>query len=129
MLTRNRPDFLPQALRCFRRQTYPNLELILVDDSDERMERLCARTPGCRYIRLDEFTPSGVKLNLGIEAARGKIIQIMDDDDFYRADFVASQVSHLPKSRNALVTRCCFLVLLRGDPVLRHSRHGRNPSA
>jgi len=129
LVTRNRPRFLPQALRCFRRQSYRNAELILVDDSDESMERLCAKVPSLQYIRLSRPTPSGTKLNIGIQAARAPIIQILDDDDFYGPGFVASSVSHLPKSVNSVVTRCCFLVLLRGDPVLRHSGHGWKPSS
>ncbi len=129
MLTRNRPQFVPQALRCFRRQTFKDSELILVDDSDQPVEGLCAKVPALRYIRLAQPTPSGTKLNIGIAAARARIIQILDDDDFYGPGFVAGSVRRLPKTVNSVVTRCCFLVLLRGDRVLRHSGHGWNPSS
>ena len=129
MATRNRRRFLPQALRCFQRQNYPNKELLVVDDSRRPCPELCLHVPGVRYIRLTRPTPTGTKLNLAIEAARGDIVQKLDDDDFYRADFLATSVHHVPKRglRTTIVTRCCFLILLRGDPAVRHSGHGWTP--
>ena len=129
LVTRNRPQFVPQALRCFRRQTYPNRELIVVDDSDRSQERLWTRSRKVRYIRIGSFTPSGTKLNIGVHAARGGIIQILDDDDYYGPEFLAGSVSRLPRSQTTVVARCCFLVLLRGRRELRHSGHGWNPSS
>ena len=129
LATRNRHRFLPQALRCFARQTYRNSELIVVDDSDRPAARLCRDLPRVRYIRLTRPTPTGTKLNIGIEAARGEIIQKLDDDDFYRADFLAASAAHMPRRglRSTIVTRCCFLVLSKDRPALRHSGHGWNP--
>jgi len=129
MATANRPGFVRQALRCFVRQTYRNKELIVVDDGDRPVQALCRDVPGVRYLRLTQPATTGAKMNLGIESARGSIIHKLDDDDFYHPDFLATSVANLPpRDREAiLVTRCCFLVLLRGDPLLRHSGHGWRP--
>ncbi len=129
MATRRRLRFLPLALRCFLRRTYANAELLVVDDGDRPAGALCRDLPGVRYLRLTQPTPTGVKLNLGIEAARGRIIQKLDDDDFYAPHFLATSVAHLPRRdlRTTVVTRCCFLILLRDSPVLRHSGHGWKP--
>lgn len=129
MATGNRHRFVRQALRCFVRQTYPNRELIVVDDGDRPVQALCRDVPGVRYLRLTQHATTGVKLNLGIESARGSIIHKLDDDDFYHAGFLSTSAANLPaRDREAtLVTRCCFLVLLRGDAALRHSGHGWNP--
>src|SRR6185369_11842512 len=35
MPTHNRRSFVPQAIRCFLRQDYSNLELLVVDDGTE----------------------------------------------------------------------------------------------
>jgi glycosyltransferase involved in cell wall biosynthesis len=125
MATRNRHRFLPQAIRCFLRQTYPNRELLVVDDSTRPAAELCEGLPRVRYLRLTRATPTGAKLNLGIEAARGELIQKLDDDDFYHQDFLATSVRYLPAGRpeTTLVTRCCFLILMP-DRVVRHSGHG-----
>lgn len=129
MATRGRRRFLPQALRCFRSQIYKNSELIVVDDSARSAASLFAGMPRVRYIHLARPTPTGTKLNLAIEQARGDIIQKLDDDDFYRADFLATSVRHFPKRgwSTTVVTRCCFLVLFRDAPVARHSGHGWKP--
>lgn len=129
MATRNRARFLPEALRCFLRQTYKNRELIVVDDGDRPVRRLCEGLPRVRYIRLTRPTPLGSKLNIGIQAAHGDFIQKIDDDDFYRSDFLASTVEHLPQRSLAatIVARCCFLIMLGKDRVLRHSGHGWTP--
>ena len=126
--TCNRRRFIPQALRCFQRRTYANAELLVVDDSDRPAGALCKGQPGVRYIRLTLPTSTGAKLNLGIEAAHGEIVQKVDDDDFYAPEFLATSVKHLPKrGLDTIVTRCCFLILQRNSPVVRHSGHGWKP--
>jgi len=125
MATGNRPGFVRQLLRCFARQTYADRELIVADDGDPPVGRLCRGVPGVRYLRLTQPATMGGKLNLAAEAARGEILHKIDDDDFYHADFLAASAAALPRDReNVVVARCCFLVLLRGDPALRHSGHG-----
>src|SRR5207249_9398199 len=37
MPTHNRRRFVPQAVRCFLRQDYPNLELLIVDDGSDQI--------------------------------------------------------------------------------------------
>jgi O-antigen biosynthesis protein len=125
MPTYNRRRFIPQALRCFANRTYRNAELIVVDDSERSVRSLCEGVEGVRYLRAP-ISSAGAKLNLGIEAARGDILQNLDDDDYYGPRFLQSSVQHLAGKDPArtLVTRCCFLTLIRSDGILRHSRHG-----
>lgn len=129
MPTRNRQRFLRRALRHFLNQTYPNKELIVVDDGDVSAESLCRGLPAVRHIRLLHPTPTGTKLNLGIQAALGDILQKWDDDDYYGPEFLAGSVPRLaaPARARTLVVRCCFVVLLRGEPALRDSGHGWTP--
>jgi glycosyltransferase involved in cell wall biosynthesis len=129
MATRNRRHFLAQALRCFRRRNYANAELIVVDDSCRSAEKLCREVPGVRYLKLSCPTATGSKLNVAVEAANGRIIQKLDDDDYYAPEFLGTSVARLPKrpSRPTVVTRCCFLILRRNDPVVRFSGHGWKP--
>ncbi len=126
MVTRDRPAFFRQALRCFLRQSRQPAELIVVDDGDEAMGPYCAGLEGVRYLRLDRRTTTGAKLNLGIEQARGNLLQKLDDDDYYHADFLKISTGHMP-ARNrdrCLVAWDCFLMLIAGDRRLRYSGHG-----
>jgi glycosyltransferase involved in cell wall biosynthesis len=129
LATRDRARFLPQAMRCFLRQTYERRELIVVDDSRRPMRALIPEAAGIRYLRLTRPTATGTKLNLGIAEARGELIQKMDDDDYYAPGFVAGSVADMPRRGRdrTVVTRCCFLVLGRRDARLRFSGHGWKP--
>ena len=126
LATRNRPLFVRQALRCFMRQTHTNRELIVVDDGDLSVEHLCAGVTGIKYIRLTQPAYTGTKLNIAVEQAKGDVLQKIDDDDFYGREFLAHAEARLPRRRThcTIVAWCCFLVLFRGDPRLRHSGHG-----
>lgn len=128
MATGGRRRFVPIALRCFARRTWRNAELVVVDDGERSVRSLCEGLPDVRYLRVRPL-PMGTKLNLGIEAARGGILQKIDDDDYYGPRFLAQAVRHLEgrDPERTLVTRCCFLTLVGTSPVLRHSGHGWTP--
>ena len=128
LATGNRERFIPQALRCFAAQTYPNRELIVVDDGEVPVGGLCGSMPRVRYLRLDRRTPTGTKLNLGIEAAAGSILQKLDDDDYYAPGFLATAVGRLQASRSARAIAAwdSFLILLApaARPTLYFSGNG-----
>jgi glycosyltransferase involved in cell wall biosynthesis len=126
MATRDRREFIPEALRCFSRQTYPQSELVIVDDGRDSVGDLCQGVPRVRYIRLYRPATTGAKLNIGIERARGEILQKLDDDDYYHRDFLKLAVARLPSRTSArtLVAWDCFLILMAGETRLRHSGHG-----
>jgi glycosyltransferase involved in cell wall biosynthesis len=129
LVTRDRPGFVRQALRCYAAQRYSRRELIVVDDGVRPVERLCRTLPDVTYIRLTDSTPTGSKLNLGIEAARGNILQKIDDDDYYGPEFLSLAVNRLraTRKRNVLVAWCCFVVLIAGQRRLHFSGHGWHP--
>lgn len=124
--TGDRQEFLPQLLRCFLRQTYRDKELIVVDGGREPSEALCAGLPGVRYLRASPESTLGERLNLGCDAARGPILQKLDDDDFYHRTFLDRAVSALlsARDRNTIVAWDCFHVLIKGERQLRFSGHG-----
>jgi O-antigen biosynthesis protein len=126
LVTCNRRTFLQQALTNFSLQNYSDRELIVVDDSDIPMGDLCDGIPNVKYIRLETRTPTGTKLNIGIEAAQGDILQKLDDDDYYGPDFLSLASDRLRQSENprALVAWCCFPVLIAGEGELFYSGHG-----
>jgi glycosyltransferase involved in cell wall biosynthesis len=126
MATRDRREFIPQALRCFSRQTYQESELIVVDDGRKSVGDLCRGIPRVRHIQLYKPANTGTKLNIGIERARGDILQKVDDDDYYHPDFLKLAAARLPSqpSVRTLVAWDCFLVLIAGEMKLRHSGHG-----
>lgn len=124
--TGNRNRFFAQALRCFTAQTYPHRELIVIDDGEVPVRRLCQGIPNVRYIRLDRHTLLGTKLNIGIENASGSMIQKLDDDDYYAPAFLETAVARMRRNRrtDSIVGWECFLLLLAGSSQLYFSGHG-----
>jgi len=126
LATRNRRPFFAQALEYYRVQSYPNSELVVIDDGDVTIADLCRDLPNLTYIRLSQRTPTGSKLNLGIEASRGEILQKIDDDDYYGPEFLSKAAGRLVASKdpNSLVAWCCFGVVIAGEAELFFSGHG-----
>lgn len=126
LATCDRRPFFEQALRTFSQRTYREAELIVVDDGDVPVGDLCAGMDDVRYLRLKERIPAGTKMNLGIEAARGDILQKLDDDDYYGSDFLATASARLLASDHprAMAAWCCFAVLIAGEPGIFYSGHG-----
>ena len=94
MATRERPLLLALALELYRRQTYPNRELIVVDDGAVwPANAALVEAAGGRLMRAEPGTPLGIKLNLGLAAASGPLCAKFDDDDWYGPDCLARLVS------------------------------------
>jgi glycosyltransferase involved in cell wall biosynthesis len=93
-LTRNRRQWLPKAIQCYREQTYPNKELLILADGENVRDLL----PDDETIRLIELAGSpeiGEKRNFGCERAAGDLIAHWDDDDWSAPGRLADQVTRL----------------------------------
>jgi Methyltransferase domain/Glycosyl transferase family 2 len=95
MPTANRPRFVPQAIKYFLQQDYPNRELILLDDGADSVADLIPTDPRIRYVRLAQRYTMGAKHNLACEMAQGKIIAHWDDDDWMADWRLSYQVQEL----------------------------------
>jgi len=100
LTTKDRPAFLPIALACYDQQTYPNRELLVIDDGDAfPVDASIVAAAGGRLFRVPTGTSLGAKLNLGVAEARGELCQNVDDDDWYAHRFMSRMVSALLASR------------------------------
>lgn len=80
--TYSRPDFLPEAIDSVLNQTVSDLECIVVDDAGP----VAAMVPDDPRLKLIRRTSNGgepAARNTGIEAARGRYITFLDDDDVF----------------------------------------------
>lgn len=100
MPTYNRARFVPIAIRCFFQQTYADKELIIVDDGTEPLA--LPDDPRIRYIKLAHREPTGTKRNYGADAAKGRIIANLDDDDWSSAHRIEDQVRRLTTTGKAV---------------------------
>lgn len=80
MITYGRVDTLEESLHSFLQQTYPNKELIIVNDYP--LQKLIFDHPDVKIINLDyTFSTIGKKENFAMEHCSGDIICQWDDDD------------------------------------------------
>lgn len=84
--THNRANLLPLTIDSLIKQTFTNIEIIIVDDaSTDETPRviggLIQSETRVRALRSDVNIGPGAARNLGISNARGEYIAIMDDDD------------------------------------------------
>ena len=91
-----RPQNVARCLDNFKKQTYPNKELILILNNAEfdldAIRRHTDLIPNVRVLHVDGRTTLGDCLNLGVEAASGKYVAKMDDDDHYGERYLSDHV-------------------------------------
>lgn len=116
MPTFNRAHWVPTAIALYRRQTYPSTELIVVDDSNDdgaTREVVPHDDPDIRYIGIPNRITIGEKRNRGVAEARGSVIALWDDDDWYGPERLAVQVAPLVAGKSDITAfgACTFLWL------------------
>jgi glycosyltransferase involved in cell wall biosynthesis len=109
MPTHKRRHFVPQAIRYFLRQNYPNKELVILDDGSESVADLVPADPQVRYIRLSGSRTLGAKRNACVEASQGDLIMHWDDDDWMASHRIAYQVEALLQAGAEVCGLRCML--------------------
>ena len=86
--TYGRPQWLPEAVESVLAQTVQDFELIVVDDASPDPVSL-APHPKVRLLRRDANGGAAAARNTGVEAARGRLLAFLDDDDVYTPERLA----------------------------------------
>lgn len=97
-LTRNRRDWLPQAIACFQAQTYERRELLIVADGDDVSDLVPSADSRVRLVCAGGRMAIGAKRNFGCGLAAGDLIAHWDDDDYSAPGRLDDQVLRLEGS-------------------------------
>lgn len=121
-VTADRLVLLKEAVRCFRDQTYPNKELVIVTDGRERTRDAIHRylralgDPAIRMIALDgERRTLGALRNIAVEAASGDVICQWDDDDLYHPDRLRVQLDFMVRGEGRACLMTDYLQFFREE--------------
>lgn len=99
----NAASFLRETMDSVWRQTYPQLEVVLVDDGSTDGTRALIQSWGNSVTAiLGPNQGAASARNTGTSAARGAFIQYLDADDLLEPDAIASRVEALQRSRAAV---------------------------
>lgn len=99
--THNRKAYLKPALESVANQTYPNIEMIVVDDGSHTnyAESISTSFNNCRYYYKVNGGVSSAR-NFGIRQANGSFIAFLDDDDLWKKDKIQKQLQLLSNNPN-----------------------------
>ena len=100
--TYNQAPYIQQALQSVFDQTYPNFEVIVVDDgsTDDTPTKLGPFMDRIVYVR-QENPGVAASRNAGIQKAKGEFIALLDGDDLWELGKLAIQVEALRRFPSA----------------------------
>ena len=100
--TYNRPQLLKRAINSVKNQTYSNIEIIIVDGSNNNdAELLFNNDEQYKYIK-STYNHPNVLRNIGINNSNGQLIAFLDDDDTWEKEKIEKQVKSFEKNDIAL---------------------------
>jgi glycosyltransferase involved in cell wall biosynthesis len=104
------------AVESALRQTLPPLEVIVVVDTDGEPD--LPESAAVRVVRTSGRVGPSLAKHVGIEASNGNVIALLDDDDVWRPDKLAIQLSAAPPGDRWIVASR-FAVLIDGrEPII-----------
>lgn len=120
--TYKRSDTLPRAIDSALRQTYSNIEIIVVDDNGEGTEYQKATEQRLKgYIESGKITYIKHKVNkngsaarnTGFRASKGEYINFLDDDDILYRNNIQKQLKRLQSTPDYIGASYCNTMLKR----------------
>lgn len=136
--TYKRTKTLESAIESIMRQTYENLEIIVVDDngaesqyrkSVEAIMKQYQGNPKVNYVKNEKNLGGAAARNVGIQVARGEYLAFLDDDDAYYPEKIEKQVAMFQNSEDSkLALVYCYVEQLdengKVNYVLRNQLRG-----
>ena len=118
----NAKPYIEQTLDSLLNQSYPNLEIIVVDDGSRDGTALCVEVMARNHphIRLIRQSNQGVAAarNRGIEESRGELIAPIDADDIWFPDAVTKLVNRLLESEPDVGVAYAWSVIIDENGLL-----------
>lgn len=103
--TYNRFNFLLNAINSVKSQTYPNIEIIVVNDCSTQPEYYSHKFEGVTIINLSinskekfGFACAGYVRNQGIKNSSGDYIAFLDDDDIWLPNKIELQIKAMQET-------------------------------
>ncbi|NOQ14329.1 MAG: glycosyltransferase [Methyloprofundus sp.] len=110
--TQDRPEFLREAIRSVATQTYPNIELIVINDGGRNtlqlvQEEAIGHIQSFQYEQLEVQTGRSHAANAGLKCSQGELLIFLDDDDLFLPE-------HIHKLASTIIDRPEIKVVYTG---------------
>jgi len=120
--TYDRPQHLAGAIDSVLAQTYPDIEVVVVDDGSETpyaQETVAEYPDSVRCLVHEGNRGLSAARNTGINAAEGEYVAFLDDDDRWEPTKIERQVAALDGSPEAALATCPLAAVDPDGTVLR----------
>lgn len=98
--TYQRANYLVLTLESVAKQTFKNIEIIVIDDGSEGTinQEICASFKQVTYKKIDNSGGPARPRNEGIKLAKGSFIAFVDDDDIWLPNKIQKQIDILEQN-------------------------------
>lgn len=117
--------YLHAAISCILEQTYPNLQIIIIDDGSSDDSESTVRSFRDSRIQFVKQSNQGLAatLNRGISLARGKYVARQDQDDIAKQSRISLQVAYMEEHPDCALVGSWAQIMEVDRLVERFHRH------
>ncbi|WP_034890227.1 glycosyltransferase family 2 protein [Gillisia sp. Hel_I_29] len=100
--------FIEESVNSAINQTYQNKEIIIVDDGSKERTKSILKSLEAKVTKIIYQFNQGVSVarNIGVNAAQGKYIIILDSDDFFMPSFCEKAIKIFNKENDVVNVTC-----------------------
>ncbi len=96
----NSEKYISATIHSVQNQTYPNWEMVIVDDCSADntaliVDKLILNDPRIKFYKLAKNAGPGVAREQALQMAEGRFIAFLDSDDLWKPEKLEKQVAHL----------------------------------
>jgi glycosyltransferase involved in cell wall biosynthesis len=104
----NDAQYIEQSVQSALNQTYPYKEIIIVDDGSNAETKAILKKIEPRITKLitQENQGQSTARNVGIKAAKGEYILILDSDDYFEPTFCEEAITAFKSDENIVIVTC-----------------------
>lgn len=118
--TYNYARFLDQAIQSVLYQSYPNIQLIVLDDgSTDNTVEVLEKYAGRFYWERHENLGQAETINKGWRMSKGSILAYLSPDDVLLPNAVEVSVEHLLSNDDVVLTYCDYDLMTLNSAVIR----------
>ena len=119
-------QYLEECLESLRKQNYPKLEFIIIDDGSNDgsgvfCDEFAKKDPRFRVIHQDNRGLSAAR-NRGIKESKGEYITFVDSDDYVTGDYI-SYLFDLANKGQAAMSVCSLKELTTKNNLINYGAH------
>jgi hypothetical protein len=122
--TYNRPRFLERALSSIAVQKYKSVEAVVVNDAGDPVDEIVAKFPFARLVVNEKNLGTTPSANVGLGAASGEYVGLLDDDDMLFPDHLSRHVDALERSGGAASSSDAITSYLELTPFSDYACYG-----